>query len=63
MLKDLEGRLTSFVASMKQHLRQKNYPMAFIGNMDETPDYFDVVPTKVVDRIGVKSCIVKDHRC
>ena len=33
--------------------------MAFIGNMDETPVYFDLVPNKVVDRVGVKSCIVK----
>ena len=37
--KDLEERLTSFIASMKQHLGQKNYPMSFIGNMDETPVY------------------------
>jgi len=29
---------------MKKHLAQKNYPMAFIGNMDETPVYFDLVP-------------------
>ena len=57
--KDLEERLTSFIASMKQHLGQKNYPMSFIGNMDETPVYFDLVPSKVVDKIGVKSCIVK----
>lgn len=27
--------------------------------MDVTPVYFDLVPNKVVDRIGVKSCIVK----
>ena len=44
---------------MKQHLRQKNYPMAFIGNMDKTPVYFDLVPNKVVDRVGVKSCIIR----
>ena len=57
--KDLEERLTSFIASMKQYLGQKNYLMAFIGKMDETPVYFDLVPSKVVDRIRVKSCIVK----
>ncbi len=33
--------------------------MAFIGNMDETPVYFDLVPNKVVDRVGVRSCIVR----
>lgn len=57
--KDLEERLSTFIASMKHHLGQKNYPMAFIGNMDETPVYFDLVPSKVVDRVGVKSCIVR----
>ena len=44
---------------MKQYLGQKNYTVAFVGNMDETPVYFDLVPSKFVDRIGVKLCIVK----
>ena len=57
--KNLEETLASFISSMKQHLRQKNYPMAFIGNMDETPVYFDLVPSKVVDRVGMKSCIIR----
>ena len=57
--KNLEEKLTSFIATMKQHLARKNYPMAFVGNMDETPMYFDLVPSKVVDRVGAKSCIVK----
>ena len=43
---------------MKQQLGEKNYPMAVIWNMDETPMYFDL-PSKVVDRVGAKSCIVK----
>lgn len=47
--KNLEERLTSFITSIKQHLREKNYPMAFIGNMVETPVYFDLVPSKVGD--------------
>ena len=33
--------------------------MAFIGSMVETPVYFDLVPSKVVDRVGAKSCIVR----
>ena len=33
--------------------------MAFIGNMDKTSVYFDLILNKVVDRVGVKSCIVK----
>ena len=56
--KNLEERLTSFIASMKQQLGEKNHPMAVIRNMDETPMYFDL-PSKVVDRVGEKSCIVR----
>ena len=44
---------------MKHHLGQKNHPMSFIGNMDETPVYFHLVLSKVVDKNEVKSCIVK----
>ena len=36
----------------------QNYPFCFIGNMDETPAFFDLVPNKVVDRVGSKDCRV-----
>ena len=53
------GRLTSFIAFMKEQLGQKNYPMVFVGNMDVIPVYFNLVPSKAVDRVGVKSCSVR----
>lgn len=34
-------------------------PNALIGNMDETPAYFDLVPDKTVDRVGAKSCTIR----
>ena len=43
---------------MKKKAGEKNYPLAFIGNMDETTVYFDLVPDRVVDTIGVKSVLV-----
>ena len=43
---------------MKQHIAV-NYLMAFIGNIDETPMYFDLVPNKVMDQVGAKSCVIR----
>ena len=53
--KDLEEKLTSFIVTVKQNRARKHYPLAFIGNMDETPVHYDLVPSKVVDRVGKKT--------
>lgn len=54
----LEDKITKFYSDV-QGVRQKaSYPFCFIGNMDETPAYFDFVPSKVVSRKGAKDCRV-----
>ena len=50
----LEDKIMQFYKDI-QRARQ-NYPFCFIGNMDETPAFFDLVPNKVVDRVGSKDC-------
>ena len=52
----LEDKIMQFYKDI-QRARQ-NYPFCFIGNMDETPAFFDLVPNKVVDRVGSKDCWV-----
>ena len=52
----LEDKITQFYKDI-QRARQ-NYPFCFISNMDETPAFFNLVPNKVVDRVGSKDCRV-----
>ena len=53
----LEERITVF---HKQISRVKEINrFQFIGNMDETPLFFDVVPNKVIAKKGTKSIIVR----
>ena len=40
-------------------MRIGKYPQVLIGNMDETPAFFDMVPTKSICKIGNKECVVR----
>ena len=54
----LEEKITQFYTKLQQVQQHESYPFCFIGNMDETPVYFDLVSNKVVDRKGAKDCRV-----
>ena len=43
----LEDKIMQFYKDIQR--AWQNYPFCFIGNMDETPAFFDLVPNKVVD--------------
>ena len=53
----LEERISAFHTQL-QRLKEINR-FEVIGNMDETPLYFDVVPSRILDRRGKKSIIVR----
>ena len=42
----LESVLTKFYADAAKFMRIGKYPLSLVGNMDETPAFFDIVPSK-----------------
>ena len=46
----------SFVIKQRQ---QQNFPLSMIGNMDETPIYFDIPDNNTVDRKGSSTVMIK----
>ena len=40
-------------------MRIGKYPLSLVGNMDETPAFFDMVPSKCIAKKGDKECIVR----
>lgn len=54
---DLEDKVTSFHQFVKDQRRENEYD--YIINMDETPAYFDVVPSKTVDITGKKTIKIR----
>ena len=55
----LEDRMKSFLLNVHKERKNGRFPTALIGNMDEMPVYFDLVPNKTIDRVGAKSCIIR----
>ena len=51
-------KITKFYTDVQRVQQKASYPFCFIGNMDEIPAYFDLVPSKVVSRKGAKDCRV-----
>ncbi len=64
--KDLESKISEFRRQVN-HVRQSgNFPYELIGNMDETPVYMDMVPSKTVDVKGKKTVKIrttKSEKC
>ena len=56
---DLEEKITSFQSFVIRARRSKNYSLVNIGNMDETPVWFDMPTFKTVDSIGTKTVLLK----
>ena len=44
-------------------MRNDKYPRSLVGNMDETPAFFDMVPAKSICKTGSKECIVQTSGC
>ena len=40
-------------------MRIGKYPRSLVGNMDETPGFFDMVPSKSICKTGSKECIAR----
>ena len=51
--------MKSYLQKVQNERKSGRFPSALIGNMDETPMYFDLVPGKTIDRVGVKSCVIR----
>ena len=56
---DLETKIENFNKFLHDCRLNDDFDDEMIINMDETPVYFDVVPTKTVDQKGVKSVKVR----
>ena len=56
---DLEDKIAQFRQNVQYVRENGDFPYELIANMDETPAYFDVVPSKTVDKKGKKSIIVR----
>ena len=57
--KDLEGKINEFKRQVKRIRENGDFPYNLIGNMDETPVYMDMVPSKTVDIRGKKTMKVR----
>ena len=55
----LESILTKFYANAAKFMRIGKYPLSLVGNMDETPAFFDMVPAKCIAAKGTKECMVR----
>lgn len=51
----LEEKMTKFHAAVKEAIKQNQYPLELIGNMDETPMYFDMAFNTTIEKKGTKS--------
>ena len=55
----LESVLTKFYADGAKFIRIGKYPHSLVGDMDETPAFFDMVPQKCIAAKGTKECVVR----
>lgn len=52
MRSDLEDKITQFCQNVHCVRENGDFPYDLIANMDKTPAYFDIVPSKTVDKKG-----------
>ena len=57
--KQLEKVLRKFYEDAAHFMRIGKYPLSLVGNMDKTPAFFDMVPTKCILKKGDKECVVR----
>ena len=56
--KQLEGSITKFYEDAGRYMLIGTYPRSLVANMDETPAFFDMIPTKSICKTGSRECIV-----
>ena len=56
---DLEEKITSFQRFVIKERKSHSYPLSQIGNMDETPVFFDLPSNRTVDCVGSKTVSVR----
>nr|XP_006825569.1 PREDICTED: RNA-binding protein 45-like [Saccoglossus kowalevskii] len=57
--RDLEEKITAFHEFIVSQPQRYDFPLDLIVNMDETPMYFDLLPTTTLERKGAKSVSVR----
>ena len=55
----LEEKMTKFHAAVKEAIKQNQYPLELIGNMDETSMYFDMASNTTIEKKGTKSVSIR----
>ena len=55
----LEGKMKAYLQKVQKERKRGRFLSALMGNMDETPVYFDLVPGKTINQVGAKSCIIR----
>ncbi len=56
---DLEDKVSAFQEEVKTERQKHDFPKELIGNMDETPLYFDMVPSRTIEKKGAKEVRVR----
>ena len=56
---DLESKLSAFLDEVKTERQKYNFSKNLMGNMDETPLYFDLVPSRTIEKKGAKEVRMK----
>ena len=59
LLRELDDKITSFHKFVIDLCQKHQYSLKMIGNMDETPVFFDMVGNKTVNEAGEKTIWVK----
>ena len=64
MAQELPVTLEERIAAFYKHIKRDKelYNFRVLGNMDETPLFFDVVPNQVVATYGAKGIVVRTTR-
>jgi len=57
--RQLESKITTFYTQCGKAIKIGKYPLGLIGNMDETPMWFDIVPQRSVAKKGTKSVEIR----
>ena len=57
--KDLESKIEAFYKDVQGQRKDGKYSKEMIGNMDETPLFFDMVPSRTLEKRGAKEVRVK----
>ena len=57
--KDLEAKIDTFYKDVQNLRENGKYSNELIGNMDETPLYFDMIPSRLLVKRGAKEVRVK----